>query len=95
MKQNGDSALNAFLFSLQQITKEPLGVEDFGMILDTLCLDGRVERVPEPGGEDKFALPALPMMETTALTSMPCGVCPVSFVAHVSVCLRVRFEALR
>jgi len=27
---------------MQEVTKEPLGNEDFGMILDTLCLDGKV-----------------------------------------------------
>lgn len=40
-------------------------------------LSPQVERIFDPSGEDKYTLPALPMMESTALTSMPCGVCPV------------------
>lgn len=65
---------------MQQLTKEALRDEDFGMILETLCLDGKVERLrgeAVDGSDDRFKKPAIAPLRTTALTSMPCGVCPV------------------
>ncbi len=47
------------------------------MILNTLEYDGRIERIDQDG-EDRFRQALLAIPETSAFTSIPCGVCPVS-----------------
>ena len=46
------------------------------MILNTLEYDGLIDRVDQDG-EDHFRQALLAMPEAPALTSIPCGVCPV------------------
>lgn len=61
----------------QGITKINLRDEDVMMILNTLEYDGLIERV---AGEDeeRFRQALLTIPDTSAFTSVPCGVCPVS-----------------
>lgn len=47
------------------------------MILNTLEYDGRIERIDNDDG-DRFRQALLAIPETSAFTSIPCGVCPVS-----------------
>ncbi len=49
------------------------------MILNTLEYDGQIEKIDSPDGEDRFRQALLAIPETSAFTSIPCGVCPVSF----------------
>ena len=46
------------------------------MILSTLEYDGRIERIDDDDG-DRFRQALLAIPETSAFTSIPCGVCPV------------------
>ena len=52
------------------------------MILNTLEYDGQIEKIDSPDGEDRFRQALLAIPETSAFTSIPCGVCPVSFHAN-------------
>ena len=54
------------------------------MILNTLEYDGQIEKIDSPDGEDRFRQALLAIPETSAFTSIPCGVCPVSFYAKPS-----------
>lgn len=62
---------------LQGISKIQLRVEDVMMILETLEFDGRIDRIDNEDG-DSFRQAMLAIPETSAFTSIPCGVCPVS-----------------
>lgn len=48
------------------------------MILETLEFDGRIDRIDNEDG-DSFRQAMLATPETSAFTSIPCGVCPVSW----------------
>lgn len=50
--------------------------EDITSILNTLIYDGKVEKISKADLE--YYLAAEPMLDTTGLTQVPCGVCPVS-----------------
>lgn len=54
-------------------------------ILNTLEFDGRIERI-DVDGEDRFRQALLAIPETSAFTSIPCGVCPVSYQARLVSC---------
>lgn len=54
------------------------------MILNTLEYDGQIEKIDSPDGEDRFRQALLAIPESSAFTSIPCGVCPVSFHAKPS-----------
>ncbi len=54
------------------------------MILNTLEYDGQIEKIDSPDGEDRFRQALLAIPETSAFTSIPCGVCPVSLYAKPS-----------
>lgn len=54
-------------------------------ILNTLEFDGRIERI-DVDGEDRFRQALLAIPETSAFTSIPCGVCPVSDQARLIPC---------
>lgn len=62
------------------------------MILETLEFDGRIDRI-DNGDGDSFRQAMLATPETSAFTSIPCGVCPVSLEplkhpqTHDSYCL--------
>ena len=62
---------------LQGISKIQLRDEDVMMILETLEFDGRIDRIDNEDG-DSFRQAMLAIPETSAFTSIPCGVCPVS-----------------
>lgn len=62
---------------LQGISKIQLRDEDVMMILETLEFDGRIDRIDNEDG-DSFRQAMLATPETSAFTSIPCGVCPVS-----------------
>lgn len=65
-----------YVFS-QGISKIQLRDEDVMMILETLEFDGRIDRIDNEDG-DSFRQAMLAIPETSAFTSIPCGVCPVS-----------------
>ena len=69
---------------LQGISKIQLRDEDVMMILETLEFDGRIDRIDNEDG-DSFRQAMLAIPETSAFTSIPCGVCPVS-LALQSTC---------
>ena len=54
--------------------------EDVMMILNTLEYDGQIEKVAAEDGE-KFRQALLAIPDTSAFTSIPCGVCPVSLTS--------------
>lgn len=62
---------------VQGISKIQLRDDDVMMILETLEFDGRVDRIDTEDG-DSFRQAMLAIPETSAFTSIPCGVCPVS-----------------
>lgn len=68
------------------ITKEELRVKDFKQLMDMLVLDGEVEETVSTGAGPFAAFPPDMVLyrssqsrlsETSAFTSIPCGVCPV------------------
>eukprot|EP00250_Pteridium_aquilinum_P028806 c3786_g1_i1 orf=667-1548(-) len=68
------------------ITKEELRVKDFKQLMDMLVLDGEVEETVSTGAGPFAAFPPDTVLyrssqsrlsETSAFTSIPCGVCPV------------------
>lgn len=59
------------------LTKVELTNEDYSSILETLILDGIVEK-NVTGAEAIYQRVTHEPLKTTALTSMPCGVCPVA-----------------
>lgn len=64
----------------KQVSQVALGEEDIAQILDTLVLDSAIIRF-EFGreGEHTFrSAPASSTVASTALSDMPCGVCPVA-----------------
>ena len=67
---------------LQGISKIQLRDEDVMMILETLEFDGRIDRIDNEDG-DSFRQAMLAIPETSAFTSIPCGVCPVSLALHL------------
>ena len=69
---------------LQGISRVQLRDEDVMMILNTLEYDGQIEKIDSPDGEDRFRQALLAIPETSAFTSIPCGVCSVSFYAKPS-----------
>ena len=66
---------------MQGISKIQLRDEDVMMILETLEFDGRIDRIDNDDG-DSFRQAMLAIPETSAFTSIPCGVCPVSLPPH-------------
>lgn len=62
---------------MQGISRVQLRDEDVMQILNTLEYDGQIERVAAEDGE-RFRKALLQIPETSAFTSIPCGVCPVS-----------------
>jgi len=61
------------------ISKISLRQEDIESILDTLIYDGKVERttVFEAGSEVRLYRAIEPLLPTTGLVRIPCGICPV------------------
>lgn len=58
------------------ISRVALQEDDIMQIIDTLIFDGRVDQIV--GEEyDTFRPALLQIPESSALSSMPCGVCPV------------------
>lgn len=70
---------------LQGISKIQLRDEDVMMILETLEFDGRIDRIDNEDG-DSFRQAMLAIPETSAFTSIPCGVCPVSLALQSNCC---------
>ena len=79
--------VHALAFSLHYMLTRPLFVqgiskinlrdEEVMQILETLEFDGRIDRIDNEDG-DSFRQAMLAIPETSAFTSIPCGVCPVS-----------------
>ena len=67
--------------AMQGISKIQLRDEDVMMILETLEFDGRIDRIDNDDG-DSFRQAMLAIPKTSAFTSIPCGVCPVSLSPH-------------
>jgi len=59
------------------ISKVQLKMEDIENILDTLIFDGKVEKTTK-GNDAKFYRAIEPLVPTTGLVRIPCGICPVS-----------------
>lgn len=60
------------------VSKVDLRSEDIASILQTLVYDGRLDSVDDGDDDDDKFRPALHSIpQTSALTSVPCGVCPV------------------
>eukprot|EP00879_Flechtneria_rotunda_P020829 GHRR01021929.1.p1 GENE.GHRR01021929.1~~GHRR01021929.1.p1 ORF type:complete len:264 (+),score=56.92 GHRR01021929.1:85-876(+) len=62
------------------LARVELREEDIYTLLHTLICDGRIEAIEEPDDEEgleRYRVAVLPVPDTTALTSIPCGVCPV------------------
>ncbi|DBA81657.1 hypothetical protein WJX77_003870 [Trebouxia sp. C0004] len=79
IKQEGDPTLedvSTFIHD-KGISRVQLRDEDVMMILNTLEYDGQIEKIDSPDGEDRFRQALLAIPETSAFTSIPCGVCPV------------------
>lgn len=72
---------------MQGISKIQLRDEDVMMILETLEFDGRVDRIDNDDG-DSFRQAMLAIPQTSAFTSIPCGVCPVSLPPHSTYSLQ-------
>ena len=52
-------------------------IENIENILDTLIFDGKVEKTTK-GNDAKFYRAVEPLVPTTGLVRIPCGICPVS-----------------
>ena len=68
-----------------KVSNQPLQEEDVGNILKTLCFDMVLETIlVEENYEDveKYRSSKTPIPGTTALTDVPCGVCPVYSDCH-------------
>lgn len=79
IKQEGDPTLedvSTFIHD-KGISRVQLRDEDVMMILNTLEYDGQIEKIDSPDGEDRFRQALLAIPETSAFTSIPCGVCSV------------------
>lgn len=78
IKQEGDPTLEdvSNFIHVKGISRVQLRDEDVMMILNTLEYDGRIERIDNDDG-DRFRQALLAIPETSAFTSIPCGVCPV------------------
>jgi len=59
------------------ISKVQLKMEDIENILDTLIFDGKVEKTTK-GDDAKFYRAIEPLVPTTGIVRIPCGICPVS-----------------
>ncbi|EFJ44657.1 hypothetical protein VOLCADRAFT_118667 [Volvox carteri f. nagariensis] len=61
-------------------SKVELRIEDIHTIIMTLVYDGRVDEVEPEGDEDEdhYRLAVLGIPDSTSLTDVPCGVCPVA-----------------
>ena len=72
------------------ISKVQLSIEDIETILDTLIYDGKVERsivatgASGDGSQTKLYRAVAPLIQPTGLMRVPCGVCPVSSVCHIT-----------
>ncbi len=53
-----------------------LRIEDIESILDTLVFDGKVEKTVKEN-DQKFYRAIDPLLPTTGLVRIPCGVCPM------------------
>ncbi|KAL4425784.1 hypothetical protein ABPG75_009800 [Micractinium tetrahymenae] len=74
-------ACPAILYSAsgsQGISKQALQEDDVQRIINTLDYDGKIEGVDlDDDGVEHYRLALMKIPETTAFTSIPCGVCPV------------------
>ena len=61
----------------QGISKVQLRLEDIEAILDTLVFDGKVEKTIKDH-DKKYYRSIEPLVPTTGLVRIPCGICPVS-----------------
>lgn len=67
------------------ISSQPLQHEDVASILKTLCYDVILEKIIAPEGGvyvEKYRKSTMPVVTSTPLTSVPCGVCPVFTECH-------------
>jgi len=80
VQRNPDATLEdvAKFLNARKVSQVELQVKDFGQILDTLVLDAEVVRIRGPSGDKFRVAPPSARLPTTALTSMPCGLCPVA-----------------
>ena len=60
----------------KRLSKVHLRDENVKSVLDTLVYEGRIDEVESPDGV-YYRPTLLTLPETSALTSIPCGVCPV------------------
>ncbi len=69
---------------LQNVSNEALEESDVFSIIRTLYFEGKIDIMNGEDG-DVYRPAMLPIPETSALTSVPCGVCPVCFSAESAV----------
>ncbi|KXZ56996.1 hypothetical protein GPECTOR_1g90 [Gonium pectorale] len=87
IQRQGDVSLGAIATFIRAkgFSKVELRREDIQSIVMTLVYDGRVDEV-EPEGdddnEDHYRPAVLGVPDSTALTNVPCGVCPVMSECH-------------
>ncbi|PNW80376.1 hypothetical protein CHLRE_07g314950v5 [Chlamydomonas reinhardtii] len=87
ISRQGDVSLSAVAAFIRAkgFSKVELRTEDIQTIVMTLVYDGRVDEV-EPEGEDDnddhYRPAVLPVPDSTPLTDVPCGVCPVAGQCH-------------
>ncbi|PSC67959.1 DNA-directed RNA polymerase III subunit RPC6 [Micractinium conductrix] len=59
------------------ISKQALQEDDVERIINTLEYDGKIEQIEEDDGDRHYRMMLMRIPESTPLTSIPCGVCPV------------------
>ncbi|KAL4445817.1 hypothetical protein ABPG77_009016 [Micractinium sp. CCAP 211/92] len=80
IKSKGDATLADIVRFIKEtgISKQALQEDDVQRIISTLDYDGKIEGVdPDDDGIEHYRLALMKTPETTAFTSIPCGVCPV------------------
>lgn len=79
IKSQGDATLQEIADFIKDkgVSKQALQAEDMMHIVNTLEYDGLVDQVAGEDGEAHYRQALLRIPDTTPLTSIPCGVCPV------------------
>ena len=92
IEKQGDATLEEIATFIQSrgFSKVELRQEDILSIVNTLLFDGRVTAVEDEEDVDHFRPAILSIPKSSAFTSMPCGVCPVSCPIDSSAAAAIR-----
>ncbi|KAI3438602.1 hypothetical protein D9Q98_001025 [Chlorella vulgaris] len=80
IKSKGDATLADIVRFITEtgISKQALQEDDVERIINTLDYDGKIDSMEDDDdGLPHYRVPLMPIPDTTAFTSIPCGVCPV------------------